>query len=112
MAASDKLIPFYYGSIRENVLDFTKTLFTAGHDAAFSDDRTGTDGEGLPQFKLSVYEGAMHSSALLFELSYTKGDAIMEVESPRKIKYFKEGVYISDGNLPETLALLLRNAKK
>jgi hypothetical protein len=112
MAASDILLPGYYGSIRETVLDFTKTLFSEGHDASFTDDRTGNDGEGLPQFKLSVYEGAMYSSKVLFELTYTKGDEIIEVQADKKIKSFKEGVYISDGYLAETLALLLRNAKK
>lgn len=110
--ASDKLIPLYYASFRETVLDFTKTLFAEGHDATFTDDRTGNDGEGLPQFKLSVYEGALHSSNLLFELTYTKGDRIMEVQADKKIKNFKDGVHVSDGYLAETLALLLRNAKK
>lgn len=112
MAAKDILLPGYYGSIRETVLDFTKNLFIEGHDAIFADDRTGTDGEGLPQFKLTVYKGAMYSSKLLFELTYTRGQEIMEVHSDKKIKEFKDGVYISDGYLAETLALLLRNAKK
>lgn len=112
MTSNDILIPGYYGSIRETVLDFTKTLFAEGHDASFSDDRTGTDGEGVPQFKLSVYEGAMYSSKLLFELSYSKGDLIMEIQADKKIKSFKKGIHINDGYLAETLELLLRNAKK
>jgi hypothetical protein len=112
MASSTKLLPLYYGSIRESVLDFSKTLYSKGHDAIFADDRTGTDGEGLPQFKLSVYEGAKFSSALLFELTYTQGQEIMEVDAYQEIEAFEDGVYISDGYLTETLELLLRNAVK
>lgn len=112
MAASDKLIPLYYDSIRGTVLDFTKNLYVSGHDAIFTDDRTGTDGEGISQFKLSVYKGATYSSDLLFELTYTRGQKIMEVHSDKKIKDFEDGVYITDGYLAETLELLLRNAKK
>lgn len=109
---NSKLLPLYYGSIREAVLDFTKSLYSFGHDAVFTDDRAGNDGTGVSQFKLSVYEKAMFSSSLLFELTYTRGDEIMTVESVKPIKDFEDGVYINDGYYAETLALLLRRALK
>lgn len=112
MKPSETLLPLYYGSIREAVLDFTGTLYVAGHDATFVDGQTASETEDIPQFTLTVFQGKSNSSEPLFELTYARGQEIMEVKSAKTIKDFEDGLYISDGYYAETLALLLRNAKK
>lgn len=112
MKASEKLLPLYYGSIRENVLDFTATLYVPGHAAVFADVEVVSETEEIPSFMLTVFKGKADSSEVLFELSYARGQEIMEVKSANPIKDFEDGVYISDGYLTETLTLLLHNSLK
>lgn len=112
MTVSDILLPGYYGSIRETVLDFTKTLFPAGHMAVFKDKNIKGETGKLPAFALTVFKDDSDEAEVLFKLTYAKGDLIIKVKSAKKIKSFKNGVLLSDGYLAETLALLLRNATK
>lgn len=104
------LLPLYYQSIRDAVLDFSKILYAGNHGAVFIDGDTNAEGDELPNFKLEVFQKGSASSKLLFSLEYSKGQEIMKVNSGKPIKYFEDGVYISDGNLPETLELLLKNS--
>lgn len=112
MKASETLLPLYYGSIRQAVLDFTGNLYAKGHDACFADGQVESETEETSQFTLTVFKGRAASSEPLFELTYVRGQEIMAVKSSKIIEDFEDGVYISDGYWEETLTLLLRNALK